>query len=106
MLDNPFWQHWYFHLPNYLLAVLVYTMLGRFILSLFLPPQSGNYIWRFFRRLTDPVLVAVGFITPRFIAPFLLPLVSVFWLTVLRIALLALLFAIGLAPHSIGPAAP
>src|SRR3546814_4162192 len=63
------------------------------------PPESSNYIWRFFRRLTDPVLVATGFITPRFIGPFLLPLVGVFWLTVLRVGLLILLFAVGLAPQ-------
>lgn len=106
MLDNPFWQDWYFHLPNYVLAVLLYTLLGRFVLGFFLPADSSNYIWRFFRLLTDPVLLAAGFITPRFIAPFLLPLVGVFWLTVLRIALLAGLFAVGLSPQASGPATP
>lgn len=106
MLDNPFWHYWYFHLPNYLLAVLLYTLLGRFVLGLMVPPDSSNYIWRFFRRLTDPVLAATGFITPRFIGPFLLPLVGVFWLTVLRIALLAGLFAAGLAPRLSGSPTP
>ncbi len=99
MLDNPFWHYWYFHLPNYVLAVLLYTLLGRFILGFMVPPESSNYIWRFFRRLTDPVLVATRFITPRFIGPILLPLVGVFWLTVLRVALLIFLFAVGLAPQ-------
>ncbi len=99
MLDNPFWHYWYFHLPNYVLAVLLYTLLGRFILGFMVPPESSNYIWRFFRRLTDPILVATRFITPRFIGPILLPLVGVFWLTVLRVALLIFLFAVGLAPQ-------
>lgn len=99
MLDNPFWHYWYFHLPNYVLAVLLYTLLGRFILGFMVPPESSNYIWRFFRRLTDPVLVATRFITPRFIGPILLPLVGVFWLTVLRVALLIFLFAVGFAPQ-------
>lgn len=106
MLDNPFWHYWYFHLPNYLLAVLLYTLLGRFVLGFMVPPESSNYIWRFFRRLTDPVLVVTGFITPRFIGPFLLPLVGVFWLTVLRVGLLILLFAVGLAPQISSAPAP
>ena len=42
---------------------------------------------------------ATRFITPRFIGPILLPLVGVFWLTVLRVALLIFLFAVGLAPQ-------
>lgn len=104
MLDNPFWQYWYFHLPNYVLAVLLYTLLGRFLLSFILPPDSSNYIWRFFCRLTDPVLAATGVITPRFIAPFLLPLVGAFWLGVLRVALLIAMLAAGLNPQVSGAA--
>ena len=42
MSGNPFWQHWYFHLPNYALAVLVYTLFGRFVLSLLLSPDTKN----------------------------------------------------------------
>ncbi len=106
MFETPFWQHWYFHLPNYLLAVLLYTLLGRFILGFFLPPDSGNYIWRFFRRLTDPVLAATALVTPRFIGPVLLPLVGAFWLGVLRIALLIAFLAAGMAPQLSGTAAP
>ena len=30
-----------------------------------LPPDSTNYIWRWFRRLTDPFLAPDAFITPR-----------------------------------------
>ena len=41
---------------DYLFAALIYTMLGRFVLGLFVPPEWDNYIWRFFRRVTDPVL--------------------------------------------------
>lgn len=106
MHDNPFWHYWYFHLPNYLLAALLYTLLGRFVLGFMVPPDSSNYIWRFFRKLTDPVVAATGFITPRFIGPFLLPLVGMFWLTVLRVGLLIALFAIGLAPQASGAPAP
>ena len=37
----------------------MYTLLGRAILGLIVDPNSSNYIWRFFCRITDPV-VAVG----------------------------------------------
>lgn len=95
---NPFWEFWYFHIPNYLLAALMYTLLGRFVLGLFVPPDWDNYIWRFFRRVTDPVIAAVAVITPRFMLPALLPLVAVFWIIVLRVAYWILLIQLGLAP--------
>jgi len=43
----PILTYWYFHLPNFVLAALMYTLLGRALLSLFLDPDSSNYIWRF-----------------------------------------------------------
>jgi YggT family protein len=104
MADNPFWQYWYFHLPNYVLAVLLYTLIGRFLLSFVMLPDSANYIWRFFRRLTDPVMVAAGFITPGFISPFFLPLIGAFWLLILRHALFLALYAAGAAPETMLPA--
>lgn len=103
MVENPFWQYWYFHLPNYILAVLLYTLLGRFLLGFMMPPESTNYIWRFFRRLTDPVLVAADFITPRFISPFFLPLIGAFWLLILRHALFLALYAVGASPEATLP---
>jgi YggT family protein len=90
MSGNPFWQHWYFHLPNYALAVLVYTLIGRFLLSLVLAPDTKNYIQRWFVRLTEPVLVVVRLITPALVPPGLLPLAGVIWLMLLRLVLLLL----------------
>lgn len=84
--------------PIYLLAVLMWTMLGRFVLGLFVPENWDNYIWRFFRRLTDPVLALVRPITPGFMVEALLPLVAVFWLLVARIAWWFLMFSLGWTP--------
>lgn len=110
--------YWYYHLPNYLLAVLIWTLLGRFLLGLFVPEDWDNYIWRFFRAVTDPVLRATRAITPSFMVEGLLPLVAVFWLVVLRILLQAAVFPearafyllvlhlMGLIPASWLPAAP
>ena len=54
--SNPLITYWYFHLPNFLLAALMYTLLGRVMLGLIVDPNSQNYIWRFFCRFTDPVV--------------------------------------------------
>lgn len=91
MSGNPFWQQWYFQLPNYALALLAYTLIGRFLLSLVLPPDTRNYIQRFFIRLTEPVLRIVRLITPELVPQPLLPLVGFVWLELLRVALFILI---------------
>ena len=49
---NPLIQYWYFHIPNLVLAAVMYTLLGRLILSFFVPPDWKNYIWRAFVKIT------------------------------------------------------
>ena len=98
---GPFWDYWYFHLPNYALAALMWTTLGRFVLGLFVPLDWDNYIWRMFRRLTDPILTATGWITPRFVPYTLLPPIAVFWIIVLRFAFFILMFKLGLNPPAL-----
>lgn len=97
--SHVFWSYWYFQIPNYFLAALMYTLIGRFAMSLFAPPDWDHYIWRAFLRLTDWVVRLAGWITPRLVPPPLLMLVAAFWLFVLRLVL-ALGFALtGLAPR-------
>lgn len=96
--QNIWWDYWYFHLPNYVLAAIFYTMFGRFALSFLVVPDSTNYIWRWFRRLTDPVLTVVDMVTPNAINPRYLPLAGAFWIGMLRLALFLLMAAMGLAP--------
>lgn len=84
---------------NFILAALMWTMIGRFVLGLFVPQDWDFYIWRAFRRLTDPVLALVRWVTPPFMVEGLMPLVAVWWLIVARIAWWALCRALGLAPE-------
>lgn len=72
-------------LPNYLLAALMYTLLGRFILSFLFPPDSRNYIFRAFVRLTDPIVALVRPITPAAVPHLLLLVFAAIWMLVLRI---------------------
>ncbi|MCB1436665.1 MAG: YggT family protein [Rhodobiaceae bacterium] len=98
-MTNPILEYWYFHLPNYLLAVLMYTLLGRFLLSFLFAPGSTNYIWRTFVRMTDPVVRLFAVITPKTVPWLLTILFSFLWLFVIRIALLRAFSELGLAPH-------
>ena len=86
---------WYFHLPNFVLAALMYTLLGRVLLSLFVDPDLPNYIWRFFCRLTDPVVAAVAVVTPKAVAPVILWSFGIVWLFWLRVAFLNTLLYLG-----------
>ena len=90
---------WYFHLPNFVLAALMYTLLGRAMLGLFVDANSPNYIWRFFCRITDPVVAAVSVVTPKAVAPVVLWLFGFVWLFWLRVALLYLFLLMGAVPQ-------
>lgn len=93
-----------FHLPNYVLAAIMYTMMARLVLMGFFTPDSQNYIWRGFVRVTDPVLALVRLVTPA-AAPIALVLVfAALWMLVARVAYLVLMLQLGLLPTSGGGA--
>ena len=96
----PFLPYWYYHLPNFVLAALMYTLLGRALLGLIVQPDSSNYIWRFFCRLTDPVVDAVALVTPRAAAPVIVWLFGVAWVFWLRVLLLYAFLLLGALPKA------
>ena len=91
-------QFWLFQIPNLLLAALMYTLLGRFLLSLVFAPDSEKVIWRVFKQITDPFVNLVGFVTPRIVPGHLLVLFAALWTLLLRIGLFMGLAASGLRP--------
>ncbi len=110
--QDIWWSYWYFHLPNYAFSVLFWTLIGRFIFALFLPPDSPNYIYRWFRRLTNwlmrPVAyitpsivppVALAYITPSIVPPVALAPIAAFWVAIARVAFFMGLYAAGLTPR-------
>ena len=97
---GTFLSYWYYYLPDYVLAVLMYTLLGRAALSLFLEADSRNYIWRFFSNVTDPVIAAVAQVTPKAAVPLILWLFSFVWLFWLRLVL-----RVGYTPAGLLPTA-
>jgi len=99
---SAFIAHWYFHLPNFILAALMYTLLGRVLLGLIVGQDSKNYIWRFFCQITDPVVNAISVVTPKACVPVIVWLFGVVWLFWLRVGLLILFAAFGAIPQSGG----
>ena len=96
----PILTYWYYHLPNFVLAALMYTLLGRAVLGLIVDADSPNYIWRFFCRITDPVVALVAAVTPKAAAPVVVWMFGVVWLFWLRAGLLILFTMYGIAPRA------
>ena len=91
-------SHWYFHLPNYALAVMQYATIGRLILSFFVDENWSNYIWRGFKTVSAPAVEVVRVITPRICQTPLVLIFTILWLQLARIALLFTMASFGLAP--------
>ena len=90
--------YWYFHLPNFVLAALMYTLLARVLLGLMVDQNSSNYIWRFFCRITDPVIAIVSRVTPKAVPPVIIWLFGFVWLFWLRVLLLNVFLILGALP--------
>ena len=91
-------SYWYVQLPNFVLAVLMYTMLARVLLGLMVSSDSPNYIWRFFCRITDPVARVVAAVTPKACPPVVVWLFAFVWLFWFRLVLFIVFSLLGLAP--------
>jgi len=59
---------------DYALGVVMWTLIGRFGMSIFLPENSSFFFMRFFVRATNPLIKLFGPITPEFLVPPLIPL--------------------------------
>ena len=59
---------------DYLLGVVMWTLIGRFGMRLFLPEERRFFFSRFFIRVTDPLLKVFKPITPGFLIEPMVPL--------------------------------
>lgn len=87
-----------FQVPNLILAAMMYTLIGRFLLSLVFPPESDRVIWRVFAQITQPVVNAVAFVTPQLVPERLIVLFAVVWVFLARVLLFFILRSYGLVP--------
>ena len=59
---------------DYILGMVMWTLIGRFGMNLFLPVTSDFFFMRFFVRVTNPLLKLFEPITPGFMVPPVIPL--------------------------------
>jgi hypothetical protein len=59
---------------DYLLGVVMWTLIGRFAMRIFLPEESTFFFNRFFVRATDPLLRWFEPVTPGFLVKPMVPL--------------------------------
>jgi hypothetical protein len=98
-----FWDFLPFWIVNYGLAVIAWSCVGRFLLSLMIPPDNPNYILRWFVRLTVWPVRAGAFVTPAFVQPRYVVLLTACWCFGLRFVSFPVFNALGMLP-SLQPA--
>jgi len=59
---------------DYILGMVMWTLIGRFAMRMFLPEDSQFFFMRFFVRATDPLIRFFRPITPGFLIPAVVPL--------------------------------
>jgi YggT family protein len=78
---------WYVEGPRLVLAVLSYSLIARLVLDLTFGALGNNVVLRALTWMTDPVVRAVGVITPRVVPSPLVTGCAVLWIFAVRIAL-------------------
>lgn len=97
-ISESFFAYWYFHIPNLILAALIYTLIGRYFLSLVFRKNPDAVILRVFRSITDPIVGAIRVITPAVVPNGLVLVFAVVWLMAVRMFWFVTCVAAGMAP--------
>jgi hypothetical protein len=77
---DSFLGYWYFHIPNLLMAAPIYTLVGRYLLSIFFKRKPDAVLPLAFARITDLILHAVRVITPAIVPNGQLMIFAIAWL--------------------------
>ncbi len=59
---------------DYILGMVMWTLIGRFAMGIFLPEDSSFFFMRFFVRVTDPLIRVFKPVTPDFLIKPMVPL--------------------------------
>lgn len=95
---DSFFAHWYFHVPNLIMAALIYTLIGRYLLELVFARNQDVVIIKVFRQVTDPVVKLVRAITPAIVPNGLVVVLTIVWLMAMRMFLYLTIIAAGVKP--------
>ncbi len=89
------------HLPlwavavDYILGIIMYTLIARFAMGLFLPEDSDFFFSKFFVRATNPLIRWFKPITPAFLLQPLVPLYVAWFFYMLRFYLMPYVLGFG-----------
>lgn len=84
MTELPIWAI----VLDYILGVIMWTLIGRFGMRLFLPEESKFFFSRFFITATDPLLRLFKPITPGFLVKPMVPLYVAWFFFMIRFYLM------------------
>ena len=73
---------------DYVLGVIMWTLIGRAAMNIFLPIDSDFFFMRFFVRATNPVLKIFAPVTPSFLVEPLVPLFVAWFFFMIRFYLM------------------
>jgi uncharacterized protein YggT (Ycf19 family) len=73
---------------DYLLGMIMWTLIGRAAMNIFLPEDSNFFFMRFFVRITNPILRLFRPITPGFLIEFLVPVYVAWFFFMIRFYLM------------------
>jgi hypothetical protein len=87
---NNFFPIWLIAI-DYILALLMLILVLKFLLNIFINEGSHFYLFRFFTKLTKPIINMSIKVTPQFIVKPIIPLYLAWLVFMVRIYLLPLL---------------
>ena len=73
---------------DYILGMVMWTLIGRFAMGIFLPEDSSFFFMRFFVRSTNPLIKLFAPITPGFLVRPLVPLFIAWFFYIVRFYLM------------------
>lgn len=71
-------------LLDYVLGAIMWTLVGRSAMNLFLPENSEFFFMKIFVRMTNPFLRLFSPVTPSFLIPLLVPLYVAWFFYIFR----------------------
>jgi len=75
---------WWIVVIDYLLGIIMWTLIGRAAMNLFLPVDSDFFFMKAFVKMTDPFLKLFKPITPGFLVEPLIPLYVAWFFFIVR----------------------
>ena len=73
---------------DYILGVVMWTLIGRFGMGIFLPENSNFFFMKAFVRATNPLLRLFAPVTPAFLVPPVIPLYVAWFFFMIRFYLM------------------